>query len=177
MSDARGWFLETYSEVRLEALGIKDRFVQDNQSFSARAGVVRGLHFQRPPFAQAKLVRCQAGRILDVVVDLRRRSPTFGQHLAVELSAADGRQLYVPVGFGHGFATLEPGCEVAYKVSAPYDPASEAGVRWDDPDVAVDWRVSEGDVVLSEKDKSLPRLADLESPFTYDGTPMVLALA
>ncbi len=158
--DGRGFFLETWSERDLAALGVAERFVQDNQSLSAAAGTVRGMHFQLPPRAQAKLVRVVRGAVLDVVVDLRRGSPTYGRHAAVGLSAADARQVYVPAGFAHGFCTLEPGTEVAYKASEYYDPDLERGVAWDDPDLALPWPVAAGRAVLSDKDRKLPRLRD-----------------
>ncbi len=158
--DGRGFFLETWSERDLAALGVAERFVQDSQSLSAAAGTVRGMHFQLPPRAQAKLVRVLRGAVLDVVVDLRRGSPTYGRHAAVGLSAADARQVYVPAGFAHGFCTLEPGTEVAYKASEYYDPGLERGVAWDDPDLALPWPVAAGRAVLSDKDRKLPRLRD-----------------
>lgn len=175
--DTRGWFEETFSDKRMQSLGIDLRFVQDNQSFSAGAGTLRGIHFQRPPFAQAKLVRCVRGRILDVAVDLRRGSPTFGNVVSAELTAAVGEQLFVPVGFGHGFVTLEPDCEVAYKVSAPYAPECEGGIIWNDPDIGIDWPVPDGGPVLSAKDLELPALATFDSPFTYTGGPLQLLSA
>ena len=159
--DGRGFFLETWSERDFEALGVSESFVQDNHSFSAAAGTVRGMHFQLPPRAQAKLVRVLCGAVLDVVVDLRPGSSTYGRHAAVELSAADARQVYVPAGFAHGFCTLEPGTEVAYKASAYYDPGLERGVAWDDPDLALPWPVAAGRAVLSNKDRRLPRLRDI----------------
>ena len=164
-ADARGVFAETYSHRDFAALGIGDVFVQDNWSRSNAVGTVRGLHFQRPPHAQAKLVRVVRGRILDVAVDLRRSSPGFGRHVAVELAEDDGRMLYVPVGFAHGFCTLEPNSEVAYKVTDVYAPECDAGVAWDDPDLAIAWPVARDVAVLSEKDARLPRLAALEAPF------------
>src|SRR5262245_26055385 len=139
--DERGWFCETYRQDRLAALGIAEIFVQDNQSMSLAAGTLRGIHFQSPPCAQAKLVRCLAGRIWDVAVDLRRGSPTFGRSVAAELSADNGRQLYIPVGFGHAVLTLEPNSEVAYKVSDFYAPDHDRGVRWDDPELAISWPI------------------------------------
>ena len=159
--DGRGSFLETWSERDFEALGAGGRFVQDNHSFSAAAGTVRGMHYQLPPRAQAKLVRVLRGAVLDVVVDLRRGSSTYGRHAAAELSAADARQVYVPAGFAHGFCTLEPETEVAYKASDYYVPDLERGVAWDDPDLAVPWPVAADRAVLSDKDRRLPRLRDL----------------
>jgi dTDP-4-dehydrorhamnose 3,5-epimerase len=159
--DARGSFLETWSERDFDALGVGGRFVQDNHSSSAAAGTVRGMHFQLPPRGQAKLVRVLRGAVLDVVVDLRRGSPAYGRHAAVELSAADARQVYVPAGFAHGFCTLEPDTEVAYKASDYYDPALERGVAWDDPDLALPWPVAADRAVLSDKDRRQPRLRDV----------------
>ncbi|MBY0330050.1 MAG: dTDP-4-dehydrorhamnose 3,5-epimerase [Acetobacteraceae bacterium] len=163
--DHRGFFLETYSTRDFAALGITDAFVQDNHSLSAEPGTIRGLHVQRPPVAQAKLVRVLRGAVLDVAVDIRRSSPTFGRHVAVELSAANARQLYVPVGFAHGFCTLEPDTEVAYKVTAFYAPAEERSVLWNDPDLALPWPVAANAVRLSEKDRAAPRLRDLPAVF------------
>lgn len=171
--DARGWFCETYSTGAFARLGIPDVFVQDNHSLSRPVGTVRGLHFQTPPAGQAKLVRCVRGRILDVAVDVRAGSPTYGRWVAAELSAENGHQLFVPVGFAHGFATLEPDTEVAYKVSALYAPACDGGIRWDDPALGIDWRLPAGVApVLSPKDAALPLLAEFDSPFAYDGVPL-----
>jgi len=163
--DERGFFLETYSARDFAALGIEESFVQDNHSLSAAVGTIRGLHFQLPPQAQAKLVRVLRGAILDVAVDLRRSSPTYGRHVAVELSAANGLQLYIPAGFAHGFCTLEPDTEVAYKVSAPYSPAHDRSLAWDDPDLALPWPFGAANVTLSEKDRGAPRLRDLPPCF------------
>ena len=170
--DERGWFAETYSEARLRGFGISCTFVQDNQSFSAAGGTVRGIHFQRPPHAQAKLVRCLKGAILDYAVDLRLGSPTFGNFLVAELSAENGRQLFIPIGFGHAFVTLTPDCEITYKVSDIYSPADDGGIAWDDPDVAIPWSLPASGPVLSDKDRSLGSLASFQSPFIYDGQPM-----
>ena len=167
--DARGHFSETYSRPALADVGIDVEFVQDNQSFSADRSTVRGLHFQCPPFAQAKLVRVIKGAIFDVAVDLRRGSPTYGRHACAVLSAENRKQLFVPVGFAHGFATLEPKTEVAYKVSSPYAPPHEGGLIWSDPELSIDWPFPAADAILSEKDGLLPRLADLDSPFDWDG--------
>lgn len=169
--DSRGWFSETWHRERLAAHGIGD-FVQDNQSLSRPAGTVRGLHFQTPPHAQAKLVRCIAGRIWDVAVDVRRGSPTYGQWRAAELSAANGHQLHIPTGFAHGFVTLEPDSEVLYKVSAHYAPQADGGIGWDDPALGIPWPLPAGGATISDKDAALPRLADFDSPFPYDGTPL-----
>lgn len=170
--DARGWFMETYSEASALAAGIDVRFVQDNQSFSAFEGTIRGLHYQRPPHAQAKLVRCMRGSIMDYVVDIRRGSPTYGQHVAARLTAEGGEQLFVPVGFAHGFVTLEPDVEVAYKVTDVYAPDCEGGIVWNDPAIGIDWPLPASGPVLSDKDKTLPILAEFDSPFEYDGRPL-----
>jgi dTDP-4-dehydrorhamnose 3,5-epimerase len=158
--DARGYFSEVFNAARFAAIGIDAAFVQDNQSLSARAGTVRGLHCQVAPSIQGKLVRVVRGAIWDVAVDIRHGSPTRGRHVAAELSAANGAQLWVPGGFLHGFCTLEPDTEVLYKVTAPYDRVAERGVVWNDPDLALPWPVAPGDAVLSDKDAALPRLAD-----------------
>ena len=164
-SDPRGTFSEVYNRAVLAVHGIDIDFVQDNQSLSHATGTVRGLHFQTPPFAQAKLVRVIRGRIFDVAVDMRISSATYGRHVAVELSAENRRQLLVPVGFAHGFCTLEPDTEVIYKVSAPYAPEHDAGVLWNDPDLGIPWPVEAGRAVLSEKDARLPRFSEMQSPF------------
>jgi dTDP-4-dehydrorhamnose 3,5-epimerase len=164
-ADARGAFAETYSRRDFRALGIAEEFVQDNHSLSRQAGTVRGLHFQAPPHAQAKLVRVLRGRILDVAVDLRAASPTFGRHIAVELAAEDARMLYIPVGFAHGFATRAPDTEVAYKASAPYAPEADRGLAWDDPALGIAWGVAPQEAILSDKDRRLPRLAALGPVF------------
>ena len=148
--DERGFFSETYSRRALAEAGIADEFVQDNHSLSVPAGTVRGLHYQLPPFAQAKLVRVMRGAILDVAVDLRRGSPTFGRHVAATLSAAAWNQLFVPVGFAHGFCTLEPDTEVVYKVTAYYSREHDRGIRWDDPELGIDWPVDPAAAVLSQ---------------------------
>ena len=163
--DDRGFFSEVYNRKAFEAAGLAMEFVQDNHSWSAKAGTVRGLHFQSAPFAQDKLIRGVRGRILDVAVDLRRSSPTFGRHVAVELSAENWRQLLVPVGFAHGFCTLEPDCEVIYKVSGYYAAAHDLGLAWDDPELAIAWPVSPEEATLSDKDRRQPRLADLPAYF------------
>jgi len=170
--DSRGWFSETYNYEKYCDRGLATRFVQDNHSLSRSAGVVRGLHFQAPPNGQAKLVSCIRGAIFDVCVDVRRGSPTYGKWAGATLSAENGHQLYIPVGFAHGFVTLEAGTEVFYKVSAYYSAASEGGIAWDDPDLAIGWPLPESGPVLSEKDERLPRLSAFDSPFDYDGTPL-----
>jgi dTDP-4-dehydrorhamnose 3,5-epimerase len=156
--DARGFFSETYSRRDFAAAGIADEFVQDNQSRSASVGTVRGLHYQLPPFAQGKLIRALKGSILDVAVDIRRGSPSFGTHVAVILTAEAGNQLYVPTGFAHGFCTLEPDTEVAYKVTAYYSREHDRGIRWNDPALGIDWPVEADVAVLSAKDVALPLL-------------------
>lgn len=163
--DERGWFSEVWNKARMEAAGLVFDWVQDNHSWSAQGGTLRGLHFQTPPFAQAKLVRVARGRVLDVAVDLRASSPTYGRHVAVELSAENGRQLLVPAGFAHGFCTLTPDCEVLYKVSAPYAAEHDKGLAWDDPALAIAWPVTSETAILSDKDRRHPRLADLGPVF------------
>lgn len=171
--DSRGWFMETYSDKLFDQLGIQCNFVQDNHSFSRAPYTLRGLHFQRPPCAQAKLVRCTNGRIFDVAVDLRSGSPTYGLWAAAELSAENGCQLFIPVGFAHGFLTLEPDCEVCYKCSDHYAPDLDAGIRWDDPQIAVKWPVPNGlTPVLSPKDAIQPLMSSFDAVFDYDGLPL-----
>ena len=148
------------------------RFVQDNQSSSKRTSILRGLHFQLPPRAQAKLVSVVRGRILDVAVDVRHGSPSFGEHVAIESSSDSGRQLYVPVGFAHGFLTLEDDVVVTYKVTDYYSPAHDSGLRWNDPQIAIQWPCKQTDIVVSDRDRSLPLLKDFTSPFVYDGHPL-----
>ncbi|HEU4968600.1 dTDP-4-dehydrorhamnose 3,5-epimerase [Sphingomonas sp.] len=172
--DPRGWFSETWQRDRFRAAGVDADFVQDNQSLSRPAGTLRGIHFQTPPHAQAKLVRCLKGRIWDVAVDLRAGSPTYGKWVAAELTAARGEQLYIPAGFGHGFLTLEPGTEVAYKVDAFYAPDCDGGIAWNDPDLAIAWPLPGAAPELSGKDAALPALKDFVSPFGYDGRPLEL---
>ena len=158
--DDRGYFAETYSRPALAALGFEPEFIQDNESLSVRTGTLRGLHYQTPPFAQAKLVRVVQGRVWDVAVDIRRGSPTFRQWFGIELSAWKGLQLLVPVGFAHGFLTLEPDTIVVYKVTAPYSGANDAGIAWDDAELKVAWPLPINYPVLSEKDARLPRLSN-----------------
>ena len=171
-ADARGWFTETWNEDRFQKLGVNSQFCQDNQSASVKAGTIRGIHFQRTPHAQAKLVRCVKGRIFDLAVDLRRASPTFKKWVGVELSAERGNQLFVPAGFGHAFITLEDDCHVAYKVDAYYAPQADGGIRWDDPELAIDWPMGNVAPILSDKDASLPFLSDSAFDFPYDGNPL-----
>lgn len=164
-ADARGAFSETYSKRGFaDALG-DVVFVQDNQSLSRKRGTVRGLHFQTPPAAQAKLVRVVRGAILDVAVDLRPSSPTYKAHVAVELSAANRAQLFVPRGFAHGFCTLQDDTEVLYKIDAFFSAAHDRAVAWNDPDLGIDWPVAASEVILSDKDAKAPRLRDIEPPF------------
>ena len=163
--DERGFFSETYSRRALADAGIKTEFVQDNHSLSVPQGTLRGLHFQAPPAAQAKLVRVVRGMILDVAVDIRVGSPSFGQHVCCELSAREWNQIYIPEGFAHGFCTLEPDTEVIYKVSDYYAPELDRGLLWNDPALEIDWPIS--DPLLSEKDRSHPLLRDLPQYFTY----------
>lgn len=165
--DHRGFFEETFHSGRFAAAGIAGPFVQDNHSLSRERYVIRGLHFQIPPVAQAKLVRCTHGAILDVAVDIRRGSPTYGRHVAVELSAANGRQLFVPVGFAHGFCTLEPDSEVQYKVTDYYAPDCDRGIAHDDPALAIAWPAPPGAAVLSDRDRKHPRLAEMTETFEY----------
>lgn len=172
--DDRGWFSETYNAPKMISLGIDSTFVQDNQSYSKYSGTIRGIHFQRPPRAQAKLVRCVKGRILDYAIDLRKGSPTYGHHVYAELTAQNGHQLFVPIGFGHAFITLEDDTEVAYKVSDVYSPECDGGIVWNDPALGIDWPLPAGGAVLSAKDQALPLLAQFESPFEYDGNPLKL---
>jgi len=171
-ADERGWFSETYSARSLAQHGIIAEFCQDNQSFSSAAGTVRGLHFQSPPFAQAKLVRCVSGRIFDVAVDIRRESPTFGQWVGAVLSAEDGKQLYLPTGYAHGFMTLEPNCVIAYKVDNFYAAEAEGGILWNDPKIGIDWPKLEISPRLSGKDEKLGSLSELTVKFPYDGHPL-----
>ena len=163
--DARGYFMETYSEADFVGAGIDARFVQDNQSLSSVSGTVRGLHFQLPPHAQAKLVRVLSGAVFDVAVDLRASSTTYGRWCAVTLTAEGGEQLFVPKGFAHGFCTLAPDTIVAYKVDEYYAPQHDAGVAWNDPDIGIVWPSDIGQPVLSGKDMNLPGLRDLRQPF------------
>jgi dTDP-4-dehydrorhamnose 3,5-epimerase len=165
MVDARGYFCEAYVRSDFAAHGLDRDFMQDNESSSNHAGTVRGLHFQNPPFAQAKLVRVLRGKIIDVVVDIRRSSPSFGKHLAIELSEVSGEQLFVPQGFAHGFCTLEPSTVVLYKVDAGYSPVHDRGINWADPELAIEWPVAPGHAILSDKDRKLPMLRDLSPVF------------
>src|SRR5882762_4998143 len=164
-ADARGYFCETFQRADFAAQGLANDFIQDNQSNSDRSGTIRGLHFQRPPFAQAKLIRVLRGSILDVAVDLRRSSPSFGRHVASELSSEGNEQLLVPAGFAHGFCTLEPDTVVFYKVDQVYSATHDGGVNWADPQLRIEWPVASAEAILSEKDRGLPMLADLAPIF------------
>ncbi len=165
--DARGFFSETYNQRAFHAAGITDVWIQDNHSMSGPKGTVRGLHYQIAPTAQAKLLRVIKGAILDVVVDIRRGSPTYGKHVACEISAEAWNQIYVPAGFAHGFCTLTPESEVLYKVTALYSKEHEFGILWNDPALGIDWPVTAADALLSDKDKVLPVFANLPAHFTY----------
>jgi dTDP-4-dehydrorhamnose 3,5-epimerase len=169
--DARGFLSEVWREDALTEAGIDVRFVQENHAASRATGTIRGLHFQIGDAAQAKLVRCPRGSVFDVVVDIRHGSPTFGRHTSIVLSAKNWKQLYVPEGFAHGYCTLEPDTEVMYKVTAYYDPASERGLAWDDPDIGIAWPVSADRAVLTERDRTFPRLAGLPDFFPFGDYP------
>lgn len=164
--DHRGSFAETYNFQRLKSIGINDRFVQDNQSSSKQMFTLRGLHFQSPPHAQAKLVRCLSGSIYDVAVDIRVGSPFFGAWVGVELNSHEGRQMYIPHGFAHGFVTLEPDTIVMYKCSEYYAPEAECVIRWDDPLIGVNWAL-DGEPILNDRDANAPFLKDMVSPFKF----------
>ena len=165
-NDARGFFAEIYNRRKYRELGIDVEFVQDNHSSSRQVGTLRGLHFQAPPHAQAKLVRCGRGSIFDVAVDIRRGSPTYGHWEGYNLTAESGQQLYIPVGFAHGFVTLKPNSEIVYKCSDYYAPETEGAILWSDPDINIDWPTDD-DPILSEKDAVAPLLANFESPFFF----------
>jgi dTDP-4-dehydrorhamnose 3,5-epimerase len=164
--DERGYFLESYNEKEFEQAICKVSFVQDNESKSSK-GVLRGLHFQKPPFNQSKLVRCIAGRVLDVAVDIRKGSPTYGKHVAIELSGENKKQVFVPKGFAHGFSVLSKTAVITYKVDNRYAPESDSGIRYDDTELGIDWGLPQEEVQLSEKDKELPSFKDLDSPFNF----------
>lgn len=167
--DNRGFFSETFCDRDLAAAGLPSAFVQDNHSRSEKAGTVRGLHMQAPPHAQHKLVRASRGRILDIAVDIRVGSPTYGRHVTAELSAENWAQLLVPIGFLHGFVTLEPDTEVQYKVSDYYVPEAEGGVLWHDEALGIRWPFDVAAATVSGRDKQMPRFADFKSPFVYEG--------
>lgn len=164
--DARGWFTETWNAARMAEAGLDLTFVQDNHSFSAAKGTLRGLHFQRPPRAQGKLVRCSRGAILDVAVDIREGSATYGHWIGVELTADNGRQILVPKGFLHGFVTLTDDTEVQYKCTDFYSPDHDGAVRWDDPSIGIDWGIAAP--ILSDKDARAPLLAEIGTPFRLE---------
>lgn len=164
-ADDRGHFCETYNRAALDHAGVRCEFIQDNQSFSRQVGTVRGLHFQVPPFAQAKLVRVLHGAIFDVAVDIRRGSATYGQSFGAILSAENGRQLFVPEGFAHGFCTLEANTDVLYKVNAPYSREHERGLKWNDPALCVGWPIEESTAVILDRDRDLPLLVVLPEYF------------
>lgn len=164
-SDDRGFFVESYNRSTFESAGIDVEFCQDNFSYSAHAGTVRGLHFQAPPYAQSKLVRVLRGSIIDIAIDARRSSPTFGKWVKAELSAENLNQLFVPRGFLHGFITLEPDSEVAYKVDAHYDGDADGSVLWNDADLSIDWGPAGAKPILSEKDRAAQTWAQFSSPF------------
>ena len=166
--DDRGFFSETYSKPAFAEAGVHVEFVQDNHALSANKGTVRGLHFQIPPFEQAKLVRVTRGAIFDVAVDLRFGSPTYGRYVSAVISAESWNQIFIPVGFAHGLLTLEPNTEVLYKVSNVYSPEHDKGVLWNDPALAIDWPLKAADAILSEKDRSQPMLSDLPEYFRHE---------
>ncbi len=165
--DTRGFFSESWNKARMCDAGLDYEFVQDNHSVSAAVGTLRGLHYQSPPHAQAKLVRCGRGALFDVAVDIRQGSPTFGQWVGVDLTAENGKQLLIPAGFLHGFITRAPDTEIIYKCTDYYAPDCDGAVRFDDPDLAIDWGLS-GDPILSDKDRNAPPLSDMDNPFHWE---------
>lgn len=165
--DARGFFSESWNHKRMLDAGLDFDFVQDNHSLSTEQGTLRGLHYQSPPHAQAKLVRCSKGHLFDVAVDIRKGSPTFGQWVGVDLSFENGKQLLIPAGFLHGFVTRAPDTEISYKCTDYYAPECDGAVRFDDPDIAIDWGIQNNAPILSAKDDAAPFLANFDSPFTY----------
>jgi len=169
--DTRGFFSETWRDDAFGNAGIKGPFVQENHALSRAAGTIRGLHFQIGATAQAKLTRCTRGSIFDVAVDIRHGSPTFGRHASAVLSGENGMQLYLPAGFAHGYATLEPDSEVIYKVTAYYDPAAERGLAFNDPEIAIAWPLDSQSAVLTERDRGFPRFHDLPAYFSYGDFP------
>lgn len=168
-TDDRGFFTETYNRRDFLEAGVCKDFVQDNHALSTQRGTLRGLHFQRPPQPQAKLVRVARGAIFDVAVDIRRGSPSYGRHVAVTLTADGGEQLLIPIGFAHGYCTLEPKTEIIYKVDAYFAPDCDAGIAADDPELGIAWPIDFGEMVLSAKDRKLPRLIDLDDAFLHAG--------
>jgi dTDP-4-dehydrorhamnose 3,5-epimerase len=171
--DTRGWFSESWNAQRFAGWGISVDFCQDNHSLSHSPGTLRGLHFQSPPNAQAKLVRCTRGAIFDVAIDIRRESPTYRHWVSAELSAENGDQLFIPAGYAHGFLTLTADTEVMYKVDNHYAPEADGGIIWNDPDIAIHWPDFGGAPLLSDKDAVLPKLADIKADFPYDGKPLL----
>jgi dTDP-4-dehydrorhamnose 3,5-epimerase len=167
-ADSRGHFLETFRKSDFAEMSIDCEFVQDNQAFSAQPGTIRGLHFQIPPYAQAKLVRVLHGAVYDAAVDLRRGSPTYGKWCGARLTAEGGEQIFVPRGFAHGYCALEPGTVVAYKVDGYYAPQSEAGLIWNDPEIGIDWTIRASKVLVSDKDSKLPSLRSFDTPFASE---------
>ncbi len=167
--DSRGFFSESWNRQKLAEQGVDLDFVQDNHSLSAKVGTVRGLHFQSPPHAQGKLVRCGKGCLFDVAVDIRKGSPTYGQWVGEELSFENGKQLLIPAGFLHGFITRTPDTEIIYKCTDYYAPECDGAVRFDDPDIGIDWGADTSGAIVSEKDDAAPLLRDFDSPFTYEG--------
>jgi dTDP-4-dehydrorhamnose 3,5-epimerase len=163
--DARGYFLESYNQKKFEEIIGNTPFVQDNESKSTK-GVLRGLHFQKPPFEQAKLVRCTEGEVLDVALDIRKNSKTYGKHFVLLLSAENKRQLFIPRGFAHGFLVLSDSATFSYKVDNTYSPAHDAGIRWNDKELNIQWGMEDSEVIISEKDSELPFFSKFESPFT-----------
>ena len=172
LGDGRGWFAEVWNRTRFAGAGIDRDWCQDNQSLSAEIGTLRGLHYQSPPFAQAKLVRVLTGAVRDVVVDVRRGSPTYGRHAVVDVTAEALAQIFVPAGFLHGFVTLRPGTMVLYKVDAPYSVEHDGGVAWNDPELGIDWGMGRDGLptepIVSARDAVAPRLADAALPFALD---------
>lgn len=166
--DARGFFSETFSQRAFAEIVPDVHFVQDNHSLSRDAGVLRGLHFQSPPHAQGKLVRVTSGKVLDVIVDLRNGSPTYGDHAGVEISAENWKQLWVPPGFAHAFCTLEPNTEFCYKVTDFYAPECDSGIAYNDPDLGINWPMTDENLILSDKDKALQSFAEFNSPFVFE---------
>lgn len=171
-TDERGYFMETYNKEALRKCGIKEDFVQDNESMSAR-GVIRGIHFQKKPYAQGKLVRVTKGAVIDIAVDLRSGSPTFGKYVSVELTGENKRMFWIPAGFGHAFVALEDGTIFQYKCTKPYNKASEGSIKWNDPFIHINWetilrgRLMTNEFIVSEKDNAAPYLKDIKTPFKY----------
>ena len=165
--DERGWFSETFRQSALEEAGFTSAFVQDNHVRSTKRGIQRGLHYQKPPHAQDKLLRCVVGAIFDVAVDIRKGSPTYGQWVGGELSAENRQQLLVPKGFAHGYCTLSDDCEVLYKVTDYYAPSAEGAVRWNDPAIGIDWTLPNAQIGANARDEAAPLLSEIDSPFAY----------